>query len=187
LDQQAMSDDNWWHDFQTPDVEAAADRFEYHHDNPYDNPFYEQGVYDSKHRGFKPTPVDDVPLGPPRKKNVPGLLQIVANIKVQRREFDTKVRELHDEWDIEDEYHEEKMKTFREIADKMNISEEMIDKIEDTENVDYANRVAARKGIYEEFHERLKDAEMVAFDAQRALDRTKYPDTLEDRLEDEKW
>ena len=162
--------ENWWHHFEIP----AED------DNPYDNHYYVQGVHDSKRKYYRPTPAGGhVPLGPPRKKNLPGLRKTVANIQVKRREFDNMTRDLIHKWAVEDEYHVQNMETFRkEFCAKMpQMATETIDEIIEIRDEDYESGKLERSAIMQGLCDRIRDAEMVAADASKVLERSPYYNT----------
>jgi hypothetical protein len=153
----------WWHHFEIP----AED------DNSYDKPYYDQGVYDSKHRYDKATPAGGhVPLGPPRKKNLPGLRNTVANIQVKRLEFDCIVEDLIHTWALEDKNHVQNMETFRKgfCAKKPHMAD-LIDEIIEIRNANYESGKRERSAIMQGLCDGIRDSEMVAAHASRVLER----------------
>ena len=165
-EEQAMDQNEWWHHLEIP----AED------DNSYDKPYYDQGVYESKRRHDNLTPAGGhVPLGPPRKKNLPGLRDTVANIKVKRREFDCIVKDLIDMWALEDKNHVQNMETFRKgFYEKQPHMVELIDEIIEIRNENYESGKRERSAIMQGLCDGIRDAEMVAADASRVLERRPY-------------
>ena len=165
-EEQVMDQNEWWHHLEIP----AED------DNSYDKLYYDQGVYESKRRHDNLTPAGGhVPLGPPRKKNLPGLRDTVANIKVKRREFDCIVKDLIDMWDLEDENHVQNMEIFRKgfYVKKPNMAE-LINEIIKISNENYERGKRERPAIMQGLCDGIRDEEMVAADASRVLERRPY-------------